>query len=383
MNQTTDISGQSLYLGIMSGTSLDGIDGVLVDFSATPPRVLSSATIALPHALRTEFLALSFTGENELHKEALAANALAHCYADCAAKVLENAHVKPADVRALAAHGQTIRHQPGLHDGIGYTKQTLAPALLAELSGIDVIADFRSRDIAAGGQGAPLVPPFHAHFFGNKQQARIVCNIGGIANLTILPTEQASPTHTILGFDCGPGNLLLDAQAQTHLGQPYDAFGQWAASGKPHAKLLAQLMKEPFFQQAPPKSTGRDLFNIGWLQQQCQTSGITLSPQDLQATLTQCTVSAIAQAARTYGETARVLIVCGGGALNTYLMQSLQHALPDWQVSPSDKFGVPAQEVEACAFAWLGWQFIRALPGNLPSVTGARGPRILGAYYPH
>ena len=373
---------RSLYIGLMSGTSLDGVDSVLLDFSASRWQVIGAFSLPMPTALRELFLSLQQSGYNELHFEALAANALARLYAQCVSELLAGVQVHPAQITALGAHGQTVRHQPGLHDGVGYTRQVINSALLAELSGIDVISDFRSRDIAARGQGAPLVPGFHAHMFASAQEARVVCNIGGVANLTVLPIDSATNPKSIIGFDCGPGNILLDYYAQTYLGKPYDEEGCWAASGQLDTAFLAQLMSESFFKQAPPKSTGRDLFNASWLEKQCDILGKTPSPIDMQATLAHCTAQAIAQAAQSYGGDAHTLILCGGGARNIYLVKLLQQALSGWSVMLSDELGVPTQEVEASAFAWLAWCFMRRAAGNLPSVTGAAGPRVLGAHYP-
>lgn len=371
-----------LYIGLMSGTSLDGVDSVLLDFSAPCWQIVGAFSLPMPTKLRELFLSLQQPGHNELHLEALAANALARLYAECVSELLANVHVHPAQIIALGAHGQTVRHQPGLHDGVGYTRQVINSALLAELSGIDVISDFRNRDVAAGGQGAPLVPGFHARMFASEQEARVVCNIGGIANLTILPVDSATNPKSIIGFDCGPGNILLDYCAQKHLGKPYDENGCWAASGRLDAAFLAQLMSEHFFKKTPPKSTGRDLFNSTWLEKQCHLFGTTPVPVDMQTTLTHCTAQAIAQAAQSYGGDARTLILCGGGARNVYLVKLLQQALPDWLVMLSDALGLPIQEVEAGAFAWLAWCFMRGVAGNLPGATGARGPRVLGAHYP-
>lgn len=372
------------YLGLMSGTSLDGVDGVLIAIDQSRFTILSKATLSFPSSLRDELLALQHTSHNELHREALAANALTRLYADCAKEILIDANMAATQIHALGAHGQTIRHQPGLYDHIGYTRQTLAPALLAELTGIDVIADFRSRDIAAHGQGAPLAPAFHQYAFASPQETCIVCNIGGIANLTVLPSDCLNYPEKILGFDCGPGNVLLDYWAHKHLGTAYDNQGDWAASGTLHPKLLDVLNREKFLQQMPPKSTGRDLFNENWLINQCHGLNLsTIKPEDVQATLTYFTAQCIAQAAIRHGHAAQRLIVCGGGALNRHLMNLLREMLSNWQILPTDAFGIAAKDVEACAFAWLAWRFVHRLPGNLPSATGARGPRILGALYPH
>ncbi len=259
-----------------------------------------------------------------------------------------------------------------------YTLQLNNPALLAELSCIDVVADLRSRDVAAGGQGAPLVPAFHHHVFGQPDASVAVLNLGGIANLSVLPADASLP---VLGFDCGPGNALMDAWCQRHTGQSFDASGNWAAGGQCIPDLLQQLKDEPYFSQIPPKSTGRDLFSQTWLARKLQNFA-TSQPQDIQTTLTELTASACAESVERYAQNSNLLIVCGGGAFNQHLLQRMQVHLPTHQVSTSERFGLPPMQVEAAAFAWLARQTIHRLPGNLPSVTGAAGPRILGAIYP-
>ncbi len=367
-----------LYIGLMSGTSLDGVDGVLADFTAGQMRVLQHRSAPFPPELRAELLALNSSGSDELHRAALAGNALAHSYAGVVQALLSNSHTAPTAVRAIGAHGQTVRHRPQEFDGTGYTLQLNQPALLAELCGIDVVADFRSRDVAAGGQGAPLVPPFHHAFFGQADTTQAVLNIGGISNITILDPTSTPP---VLGFDCGPGNALMDGWCHRHTGQPYDDAGQWAASGQINQPLLTTLLSEPFFAKPPPKSTGRDLFNAPWLAHHLHTFA-ALPPEDIQATLTELTAQSCAQALRTMAPACRVLVVCGGGALNTHLMQRLAHHLPDCQVQSSDARGLPPLQVEATAFAWLAQQACLRLTASLPKVTGAQGARILGAIYP-
>jgi anhydro-N-acetylmuramic acid kinase len=367
-----------LYIGLMSGTSLDGVDAVLADFETQPPRVLAHCSAALPAPLKEELLALNSPTGNELHRAALAANALVHIYANQVARLLEMSGAVASQVRAVGAHGQTVRHRPGEFDGVGYTLQLNQPALLAELCGIDVVADFRSRDVAAGGQGAPLVPPFHQAFFGKPNQAIAVLNIGGISNITILDGKTNAP---LIGFDCGPGNALMDSWCLQHTGQPYDDRGAWAASGTVSGGLLQQMLDAPFFAKLPPKSTGRDLFNAPWLAQQL-ASFSSLVPQDVQATLTELTTRSCADSVRNAMPGCESLIVCGGGALNTHLMRRLQIALPNVSVTPSDPWGLPALQVEATAFAWLARQAVLRKMGSIQSVTGARGARILGAIYP-
>ena len=373
----------ALYIGLMSGTSLDGVDGVLVQWNAGQQiEVLAYASQAFAADLRQALLALNSPhGSNELHRAALAGNAVSRAYAQVVQQLLQTSGVQASQVHAIGAHGQTVRHQPQLHDGTGYTLQLQNPALLAELTGINVVADLRSRDVAAGGQGAPLVPAFHHGLFGRVNQATLVLNIGGIANLSVLPS-LCDNSSAVVGFDCGPGNALIDWWCLQHTGQAYDAGGQWAASGAVHQGLLQALLTEPYLHQAPPKSTGRDLFHPAWLQQHLQQLPTTPCPADVQATLTALTAHSCADAVRRFGLRSDALLVCGGGALNTELMRQLQTLLPELRVESTAARGMPPLQVEAAAFAWLARQCMLGLPGNLPRVTGASGPRILGAVYP-
>lgn len=367
-----------LYIGLMSGTSLDGVDAVLADFSMVRPRVLGHSSTPLPPQLKSELLALNSPTDNELHRAALAANGLIRVYAEQVHTLLHRCQVPASAVRAIGAHGQTVRHRPQEFDGTGYTLQLNQPALLAELCGIDVVADFRSRDIAAGGQGAPLVPPFHQAFFARDAQTLAVLNIGGISNITIVHPQTP---ERVSGYDCGPGNALMDAWCQTHTGAPFDDGGRWAAQGTVHAGLLARLRDEPFLAKAPPKSTGRDLFNTPWLQARL-AQGDTLPPQDVQATLTEFTAQVCADSVAASAPGCEALVVCGGGALNAHLMARLQAALPGCRVASSEQFGLPPLQVEATAFAWLARQAVERKPASITNVTGARGARILGAIYP-
>ena len=360
----------TLYIGLMSGTSMDGVDGVLADFDGDTIRTIEAAFAPFPAELRTALMALQRAGPNEIEREALAANALATCYAACVA-ALRPAATGP--IQAVAVHGQTTRHRPEL----GYTRQTNNPALLAELTGLDVVADFRSRDVAAGGQGAPLVPAFHQAQFGQRGQTRIVVNIGGIGNISVL-----HPDGSTGGFDTGPGNVLMDGWIERHQGKQYDADGAWAAGGAVNQGLLRQLLAEPYFALPAPKSTGRDLFHMDWLDARLRQASL-IAPQDVQATLTALTAHTIADAIR--GAAARVdaVYVCGGGAYNGALLRALAAALGDnTTVESTAVLGVEPNRVEALAFAWLGYRFHQRKAGNLPAVTGAKGPRILGALYP-
>jgi anhydro-N-acetylmuramic acid kinase len=367
----------------MSGTSLDGVDGVLADFSDPVDSfmVLASAGRPFPKPLRDELLALNTPGSNELHRAALAGNALVRLYAKVVADLLASTQLQARDVTAIGAHGQTVRHRPQEFDGTGYTLQLNQPALLAELCGIDVVADFRSRDVAAGGQGAPLVPPFHRAVFGHPSQARAVLNIGGISNITLLPGAQTSNDAPLIGFDCGPGNALMDAWCQLHTDAAFDDRGRWGATGAVHAGLLAALQDEAFFANPPPKSTGRDLFNMPWLHERLQRfEGI--AAQDVQATLTQLTAWACTRATQWMPESCETIVVCGGGAHNDCLMLRLQATLGACPVLSSGGLGVAPTDVEALAFAWLAQQRVLRQTASLPSVTGAQGARILGAVFP-
>jgi anhydro-N-acetylmuramic acid kinase len=364
------------YIGLMSGTSLDGVDGVLADFTPELPLVIGHAFAPFPTTLRAELLALNTPGANELHRAALAGNELMRIYAQVVGDLRVRAGPSGRPIRAIGAHGQTVRHRPQEFDGTGYTLQLCQPALLAELTGIDVVADFRSRDVAAGGQGAPLAPLFHQSFFGRPAETLGVLNIGGIANLTLL-----RPDGEVMGFDCGPGNSLMDAWCAQHTGEPYDAEGAWAASGHAIPLLLEALLAESYFSKPSPKSTGRDLFSQEWLQAQVRAFD-KAAPADVQATLAELTARACSADVRRHQPDLRHLVVCGGGALNDHLMRRLHALLPEVRVSSSAEFGLPPLQVEAMAFAWLARKTVRREKLDLQSTTGARGARVLGCIYP-
>ncbi len=401
---------KTLYIGLMSGTSLDGVDGVLVEFPslAQPKQGLPLKVVAHTHqafspALAQQFLVLNQAGTNELHHAALAANALARLYADVVNELLAQSTCAPHEVAAIGAHGQTVRHCPGEFDGLGYTWQINNPALLAELTGIDVVADFRSRDVAAGGQGAPLVPMFHQAVFSNCRRAAprqgrtplggeseanggqhtrpqadvAVLNIGGMSNLSILHADGR-----VTGWDCGPGNVLMDAWCQQHLGASFDDGGRWAASGRVIGSLLQRCLAEPYFARPAPKSTGRDLFSVKWLADHLQHQKANPTPQDVQATLVELTAQTCANDLLRYASQSTHLGVCGGGALNAHLMNRLAALLPKIKVTSTDTFGLPATQVEACAFAWLARACMQREAVSQPSVTAAKAARILGAIYP-
>jgi anhydro-N-acetylmuramic acid kinase len=357
------------YIGLMSGTSLDGVDAVLADCAAEPPRLIAHHHARLPGALRAELLALNATGPDELHRSRLAARGIAECYAEAVEALLRANGTSAAAVRAIGAHGQTVRHRPDL----AYTVQLNDPARLAELTGIDVVADFRSRDIAAGGQGAPLVPAFHRVAFATGVP-RAVVNVGGICNITALTGEG------VAGFDAGPGNVLLDAWTARHFDSAYDRDGAIAGRFPLDSALVDAWLADPYFAAPPPKSTGRDLFTVDWLLRVERAS--ELPPGNVLASLTELTARAAAQAIEGWCAAVRDVVVCGGGARNATLMRRLEHHCGGRPVVPSDALGVAAEHVEALAFAWLAYRHCHHQPGNVPSATGARGPRVLGALYP-
>ena len=360
------------FIGLMSGTSLDGIDAVIARFDPAS----GAATLAhshyqpFPPPLRDALLGLNEPGHDELHRAALAAQQLAHAYAAAIRTLLAQAGLGAQDIAAIGCHGQTVRHRPDA----GYTTQIVNAALLAELSGITTVCDFRSRDIAAGGQGAPLVPAFHRHAFGSSTEHRAVVNIGGIANITDLP-----PDRIAAGFDCGPGNALMDEWITAHRDRAYDENGTWAASGQSLPNLLNALLTHDYFARQPPKSTGRDLFNLAWVRRALAGDE---AAADVQATLLALTVESIALGIERHCAGTQAVFVCGGGAHNDALMTRLATRLPGRRVANTGAIGVDADWVEALAFAWLARQALLREPGNVPGVTGAKGPRVLGAIYP-
>ncbi len=354
----------------MSGTSLDGVDVALVDFSQSQPRLCATHYQPYQQPLKDALLALHQPAHDELHRAQVLANELAREYASATQALLAKAGVTPEQVQAIGCHGQTVRHRPE-H---GYTIQLNNAALLAELTDIHVVGDFRSRDIAAGGQGAPLVPAFHHQMLRHPDVHRVIVNIGGIANLTNL-----APGRETSGFDSGPGNLLMDAWILKHQGQAFDRDGAWAASGEVLTDLLQRLQTESFFAAAPPKSTGRDLFNFAWAE--AHLTGRE-APADVQATLLALTGESIAAAIKRFCVGAEEVYLCGGGAHNKTLFSHLQRALPQCRIDKTEALGIAADWMEAVAFAWLARQTLHLRPSNLPAVTGARHPCVLGAIYP-
>jgi anhydro-N-acetylmuramic acid kinase len=367
---------RELYAGVMSGTSLDGVDAVIAEFPVKSEGSIAArgAThIAFPSKLRDELLALQSPGDDEIARVARAANLLADLYAMAIRDACDAAGVALHDLVAAGVHGQTVRHRPEQ----GWTLQINNPARVAERAYVTVVADFRSRDVAAGGQGAPLVPAFHAALFGDPATHRVIVNIGGIANVTDLP-----PRGTAGGFDTGPGNVLMDLWAARHRGTPFDLHGGWAAQGRADPALLAAMLAEPYFAAPAPKSTGRDLFNAGWLEAILVRARWSGRHEDAQATLAALTARSIADAIRAYAKGVSQVLVCGGGANNATLLRLLAEEMAPCSVATTASRGVAVEHVEALAFAWLAREAIAGRPGNVPAASGARGTRVLGAIYP-
>ncbi len=359
------------YIGVMSGTSLDGLDIALIEQDSALS-LIATHYIPMPAELRAELLSLCASGPDEIARSAIAQQSWVTLAAQGIHALLAQQNLTPHDIRAIGSHGQTIRHEPAR----GFTVQIGNPALLAELTGITVVSDFRSRDVAAGGQGAPLVPAFHEALFGERAGNRAVLNVGGFSNLSLIETGKP-----VSGFDCGPGNVLLDAWIDHQRGEPFDRDGQWAASGKVQPPLLDTLLSDAFFATKGPKSTGREVFNLDWLQHHLGELPAFL-PEDVQATLLELTALTIVESLQSAQHQTDTLLVCGGGAHNGTLMNRLAALLPSTQVSNTATYGVDPDWVEAMAFAWLAHCCLEGIAANRPSVTGARGLRVLGAIYP-
>ena len=361
------------FLGLISGTSADGIDAALVRFE---PRLepAHARTYAWNPALRARLLELG-RAQDSVSLDALGRLdvEVAHAFADAARRLLEEAGVRAADVRAIGSHGQTVRHRP--HGEFPFTWQLGDGSVIAERCGIATVADFRRRDVAAGGQGAPLMPAFHAAVLRSAAEDRAVLNLGGIANLTLLPR-----TGDVRGFDTGPANALLDAWCERHTGRRYDADGAFAASGKADRSLLDRLLGDPWFALPPPKSTGREQFHLAWAESRLQ--GATAAPHDLQATLLELSAASVADALLATQSGTRRLLVCGGGVHNAFLIERIRARLPGVDVESTAAHGLDPDFVEAIGFAWLASEALAGRPGNLPSVSGARGLRVLGVVHP-
>jgi anhydro-N-acetylmuramic acid kinase len=363
---------QDLFVGAISGTSMDGIDLAVLK-NGTPITIEAGHTAPFTETLRKTLSDLAYGRVQNLDDLGAAHAALGDAIGTAILSFLDELGLAAGQIRAIGSHGQTVRHRP--EGDQAFSLQIGDPNRIAERTGIDTIADFRGRDIAAGGQGAPLVPMFHQKLFAGASADRAVLNIGGIANLSLLP---ADPNQPLSGFDTGPGNALLDAWVEKCIGQPFDSDGAWGAGGKVAPALQKELNKDPYFSRPPPKSTGKEHFNLDWFNS--HIAGI--DPQDVQATLAQLTADTVATALLRWGSAKGDVIVCGGGRLNRELMQRLTHALPSHTVEPCETLGLSGDWIEAAAFAWLAARYIARLPGNSAEVTGATGARILGALYP-
>lgn len=369
-------SGREIYIGLMSGTSLDAVDAAAIEFIHGRPHFLGAINTEIPDDLRKKIIALCKSGGNEIEQLGELDYQLGELFSNATLQLLNKQQLSSDQVTAIGSHGQTLRHRP--HARYPFTIQAGSAALIAQRTGITTIADFRSRDIAAGGEGAPLVPAFHALLFDSKKEQRCILNIGGIANLTFLSGSEGA---AVSGYDCGPGNLLMNAWCERHRQQPYDANGEWAMSGRVQQPLLQKLLQEAYLKRPAPKSTGRELFNIEWLDQHLEHLP-SMSLQDVQATLCEFTAKCIATAINRHPTAISAVYVCGGGVHNQYLMQRLVVLLKTIPIHSSNKIGLDPDWVEACAFAWLARQALNGATGNLPEVTGAKQPVILGAIYP-
>jgi anhydro-N-acetylmuramic acid kinase len=370
-----------LFIGLLSGTSADAIDAVLIDFESDKPKILQTHLFPIPKTIKTTVVDLAISGHDEIEKVRELDLVFGKMFSEAALAVCKKAGINPTQVTAIGSHGQTVRHYPPTTDEKntalqGYSLQIGDPNIIVEQTGITTVADFRRRDIAAGGHGAPLAPALHNAVFRDKNKSRIVLNTGGIANITYLPT-----TGKAIGFDTGPANGLMDSWCQLHLGQDYDKDGEWASNGTCNDDLLKKLLKHPYFALPVPKSTGREDFNLPWLQQQLADFNETLNPRDVQATLLAFTVESIADCIEAIDPKHSDVFICGGGAHNTALYQRLTERLAPRYFSSTDSLGIPADWVEAVAFAWLAKQNLDKSTGNLPSVTGANKDVVLGGVY--
>lgn len=371
----------TLYIGVMTGTSMDGLDIVAVSFD--PLQLHATLTLKFEEDLRDQLMALTLPDDNEIDRMAIAHVALGKMIGHGINQLIDQHQLNRSQIRAIGSHGQTIRHRPES----GFSLQIGDPHIITELTGIPVVHDFRSRDLAAGGQGAPLVPAFHQIMFQHPTIHRVILNLGGIANLTMLPAGQADK---IYGFDTGPANILMDAWCERYTGQPYDENGDWAAYGQPIRSLLDRLQSHEYFSKEPPKSTGREDFNLEWLDEQLSDWRNDIDydeledvPENIQATLMKLTTRAIKKAiyrSKDIMPTGEVY-VCGGGVYNHHMLEQLRWRLRkhEWSVQSTDVLGLPPTWVEATAFAWLAMRFCEGLSGNLPMVTGAQGLRVLGS----
>lgn len=377
MQQPSPDLSSTLYIGLLSGTSADGVDGALVDFSGHQPHLVTTHISAIPNQYRDHVFTLAEGGLHEIDTMRKLDTVFAQLFSETALKLCEKAGLSPRSIAAIGSHGQTIRHYPPNDKNLGYSLQIGDPNIIVERTGITTVADFRRRDIAAKGHGAPLAPGLHHALFQSNTKDRIILNTGGIANITYLPHEG-----TAIGFDTGPANGLMDSWCQHHLGHPYDDQGQWAAGGTAEEPLLSQLLSHPYFAQPAPKSTGRELFNLNWLKQALSDYEKPLNAQDVQATLMALTAHSIVNAIKTLDPKQRSdVYICGGGSHNLALCNMLKEQLGTRHFGSTSALGLDPDWVEATAFAWMAKQTLNRQSGNLPSVTGAESNVILGGVY--
>lgn len=376
---------EELYIGLMSGTSADAIDAVLISLAPSNIQLISTHSQPLSPELRKEIHELAAPGSNEIQRQGELDRQLGAAFAGTTLELLNKASIETEYIKAIGSHGQTIRHAPpsGHQDKeTAFTLQIADPNTIASLTGITTVADFRRRDIAEGGQGAPLVPAFHRALFQSPNENRAIVNIGGMGNITLLPSLDNNSPTPIIGFDTGPGNVLMDIWSLEKTGNAYDKNGDWGRSGSTIEKLLDQCLLDPYFQIAPPKSTGREYFNFDWLRAQLDTSSSQEAPpQNIQATLAYLTAKTIADAILQQQPDTESIYLCGGGAHNAYIIDLLQLLMPGQHISSTASIGLDPQWVEAAAFAWLAQQTMKGLPGNAPTVTGAKRECILGGIY--
>ena len=370
----------SKYIGLMSGTSLDGIDAALIDVDGdNTVQFVSSVSAAIPAELKADILQLCSTSDGEIELLGRTDREIARVFANAALQLCNTAKLNPKDITAIGSHGQTVRHRPPdstRHHTQAFTLQIGDPNTIAEISGITTIGDFRRRDIAAAGQGAPLVPAFHAAVFASQTEDRVILNIGGMANISLLQKNG-----DVIGFDTGPGNVLMDSWIKTSLNQDFDRDGNWAASGTSDDALFQHLLNTDFYRQTGPKSTGREQFNLQTILDTLEKFP-SMAPNDVQATLLELTARSICDAIEKTSANRAPVFLCGGGSANLALRKRIAELLPQRSVTDTQQLGIPPDWVEAVAFAWLAKQTLSRLPGNIPAVTGAKGPRILGAIYP-
>jgi len=364
------------YVGLMSGTSIDAVDVVLAQIDEQEIKIVAAHTHTIPINIKQSIFDLCQPGENEIDRMGQLDHQLGSLFAEAANRLIEQSNINPKQIKAIGSHGQTIRHRPDSDHP--FTLQIANPALICQLTNITTVADFRRADMAAGGQGAPLVPAFHDALFSHETKDRVILNIGGMANISILPADE---NIAVSGFDTGPGNVLLNAWIGEHKQQPYDENGTWSSSYTYDENLLGHLLSHPYFKKHPPKSTGRETFDLAWIKEVLNGLQGTIKPGKVQSTICELTARSIVDAIKNHAPNTNEILVCGGGAHNRDLVSRIENQT-QITVKLTDDFGINADYVEAAAFAWFARQTLHMVPANLPSVTGAKHPVILGAIYP-